>query len=903
MGTSLITPFVICRNMDEYALEFFRNNGFTRKQCRVCGAYFWSIGEAEHCFEAPCMEYTFLDKSPFKKQLTLSEMRELYLNYFERHGHTRIRRYPVVARWRDDVFFTQASIYDFQPWVINRTIDPPANPLVVAQPCVRFNDIDNVGKTGRHFTLFEMLGHHAFNTPENFVYFKDRTVELCHGLLTRELGVPAEQISYKEEAWEGGGNRGPSLSVGVAGLELATLVFMMYKKEGNEWKKMEMEVVDTGYGLERFTWMSQAKPSAYDAIFNAVPRALMKTLGLSAEEKVMREYSRIAGLMDIETARDLAQLRENVAKKLGMATEELARYIAPFEHIYTLADHTRNIAFLISDSVIPSNMREGYFLRMLIRRSLRALKNLGIEMKLAELVALQIKEFAPDFPELREMEDEIIKIVDIETKKYADTINKGREVVQRMEAKLGTGKFGFEELAELYESHGLSPELVKEFTKLAVEVPDDFYARLAARHGVTMEEKKEEVIIAEHLPETEVRYYDEPKTSKFRARILHVGNNFVVLDRTYFYPEGGGQEYDTGFINRIPVVNVQKSGRSVLHFVQSTEGLKAGMDVECEINWERRTQLAIHHTATHIINGAARRVLGMHVWQSGAHKSEDISRLDITHYANITPEEIGEIERIANRAVLANLKVNTTFLERSKAEAKYGFRLYQGGVVPGKDIRIVEIPDFDVEACGGVHCTTTGEVGLIKILRTRRIQDGVVRIEFVAGMRAYEIFARMTQSIDEACAMLKTSPENFMDAFKKFYSEAEELRKIIEQSKRERIEIIARSIEQNAVHAGKLNVMKYFEGTSLPEILELAKKLTSKPDTLVFLTTKSEKASFVLAASRNLDVNCAQIAKELGNLGVSGGGKNTIAQGVLPYTQAESVFAAILKILEEKKVA
>jgi alanyl-tRNA synthetase len=151
--------------------------------------------------------------------------------------------------------------------------------------------------------------------------------------------------------------------------------------------------------------------------------------------------------------------------------------------------------------------------------------------------------------------------------------------------------------------------------------------------------------------------------------------------------------------------------------------------------------------------------------------------------------------------------------------------------------------------------------------------------------------------------MLKTSPENFMDAFKKFYSEAEELRKIIEQSKRERSEIIARSIEQNAVHADKLNVMKYFEGTSLPEILELAKKLTSKPDTLVFLTTKSEKASFVLAASRNLDVNCAQIAKELGNLGVSGGGKNTIAQGVLPYTQAESVFAAILKILEEKKVA
>ncbi|MEM4308409.1 MAG: alanine--tRNA ligase [Thermoplasmata archaeon] len=879
---------------EEYNLEFFRTHGFKRNKCKFCGAYFWSLAEADHCFEAPCVEYTFLDKSPFTKKLNLSEMRELYQSYFERNGHTRIRRYPVVARWRDDVFFTQASIYDFQPWVINRTIEPPANPLVVAQPCVRFNDIDNVGKTGRHFTLFEMLGHHAFNTKEKFVYFKDRTVELCHNLLTKELGVNQEEISYKEEAWEGGGNRGPSLSVGVAGLELATLVFMMYAKDGESWKKMEMEVVDTGYGLERYTWMSQATPSAYDAVFHLVPQHLVQVLGVNIEPNVMKEYSRIAGLMDIESARDLRMLREKVAERLGMDVETLERQVAPFEHIYTLADHTRNIAFLISDNVIPSNMREGYFLRMLIRRCLRALRTLAIEIPLAELVALQIKEFAPDFPELREMEDEILKIVEIEAKRYAETVSKGKEVVEKFEKQ--KKKLGFEELAELYESHGLNPELVKEFAKVSVEIPDDFYARLAARHS-NVEEQKAEMKLPEHLPETSVLFYNAPKMQEFNARILYVGKDFVVLDQTYFYPEGGGQEYDIGWINDVPVVNVQKAGKSVLHFVKAIEGFKIGMEVKCRIDWERRMQLAIHHTATHIINGAARRVLGKHVWQSGAHKSVELSRLDITHYANLTREEVRKIERIANEVVLSNLKVNSMFMERSQAERKYGFRLYQGGVVPGKEIRIVEIPDFDVEACGGAHCESTGEVGLIKILRTRRIQDGVVRIEFVAGLRAYQVFAEMEEMVGNMAGMLKTTPENLAQVFTKFYEETNQLKKELERVKRERIEELLKRLDAGAKQIGNVKLIGYFEGMDVQQLLEMARKLTEKENVIAFLTTKGERANFVLATSKNLTLNCGEIVKKLSGIGVAGGGKSTIAQGTLPWKNSDAVLMEIERII------
>lgn len=176
-----------------------------------------------------------------------------------------MRRYPIVARWRDDVFFTQASIYDFQPWVLNGVVEPPHNPLTISQTCVRFNDIDNVGKTGRHLTFFEMLAHHAFNRPGKEIYFKDRTVELCHRFTT-SLGVDPERMRYVEEWWEGGGNSGPCVEVILEGVEIATLVFMQYRESAGGRVPMDMTVVDTGYGLERYTWLSQATTSAYDAV-------------------------------------------------------------------------------------------------------------------------------------------------------------------------------------------------------------------------------------------------------------------------------------------------------------------------------------------------------------------------------------------------------------------------------------------------------------------------------------------------------------------------------------------------------------------------------------------------------------------------------------------------------------
>ena len=397
-------------DQSDYELEFFRRNGFQRKQCKSCGKYFWTLGESNLCGEAPCVEYTFIGKPLFKERMSVHEMRESFLSFLEANGHTRIARYPITARWRDDVFFTQASIYGFQPWVIQGVVEPPANPLGISQTCVRFNDIDNVGKTGSHFTMFEMMAHHVFNKAGKEIYWKDRTTELCHEFLTRVQGLDPKLVSYSEAWWEGGGNAGPCLEVLLGGVEVATLVFMSYAIENGNQRPMDIQVVDTGYGLERLTWISQGTPSAYEAVFGDVLGDLKKQSGIGVDDKILAEYSKAAGSMKIETASDVRALRADTASRLGMDPEEFMRQIRPFESMYVICDHTRALMFMLSDGVMPSNVRQGYFARLLVRRALREMSQLGIKSRLSEIVARQIDYFAKDFPDLEENRDEDPKL-------------------------------------------------------------------------------------------------------------------------------------------------------------------------------------------------------------------------------------------------------------------------------------------------------------------------------------------------------------------------------------------------------------------------------------------------------------------------------------------------------------
>ncbi|HEX3014688.1 MAG TPA: alanine--tRNA ligase, partial [Methanobacterium sp.] len=745
--------------------------GFTKKTCITCGNDFWSIGDRKTCGDAPCDEYTFIGNPATDKKYDLYEIQKAFKEFFAQHGHTPIKRYPVLAkRWRDDVFLVGASIYDFQPWVTSGAVEPPANPLVIAQPSIRLNDVDNVGRTGRHMTCFTMGAHHAFNSDKEQIYWEDETVKFCHDFI-KSIGINPEEITYIESWWEGGGNAGPCYEICVRGVELATLVFIKYKTlPGGKLEEIPLTVVDTGYGLERFAWISQGTPTAYDASFGPVIQKLKELSGVEVDEKILAENAQVAGMMDIETFADLRELRSRVADRLNISLDELERATKPMEAIYVIADHTRCLAFMLADGVIPSNVKEGYLARLVLRRTIRFIKELGLKESLADIMKIQLDFLSKTYPEIRQSQDQILNIIILEDKRYDKTVSKGRELVKRSIKKLRKNnktEMPFETLKELYESHGIPPETTKEISEkmeFEVKIPDNFYTLVAAEHEEEAQEEKVEIEF--EFPATDLLFYKKPFDTQFEAHVLGTYENNVILDQTVFYPEGGGQPSDIGYLEirgeKIKVLHAEKVNDTVLHRVAEEDIEKVhpykGQVISGQIDVSRRMALTRNHTATHLIVAAARKILGGHIWQAGAQKGVKKSRIDLTHYKRIAPEELQEIELLANKFVMENRPVLTNWMARAEAEKKYGFILYQGGIVPGMDIRTVVVDGIDVQACAGTHCNQTGDIGLIKITKTERIQDGVERIEFSAGEAAIEAAQRNDNILKESSDVFKVTP-------------------------------------------------------------------------------------------------------------------------------------------------
>ena len=890
----------------EFALEFFISNGFRRRQCKTCARYFWSLGDHDTCGESPCVEYTFIGRPIFKQKQNLHEMRESFLSFLERNGHTRINRYPITARWRDDVFFTQASIYDFQPWVINGVVDPPANPLAVSQTCIRFNDIDNVGRTGSHLTMFEMMAHHVFNSRGRQVYWKDRTVELCFKFLTEVQGADPKVIRFIEAWWEGGGNAGPCVEVIVGGVEAATLVFMQYKMKDGKQSPMDMQVVDTGYGLERLTWLSQGTPTAYDAIFGDVLLRLEELADVKGDRKILGEYAKVAGLMKVETSTDLRELRAKTASRLAIPVDELVRQIEPYENAYNVCDHSRALAFLLNDGVVPSNVKRGYFARLLVRRAIRALKRLDAGVSLTDVVGWQIDFLSSDFPELSENRNDIQLLVKVEEGRYAETIARGKSMVQRLESanKQSGASISVGDLIEMYDSNGLTPDMVQEFASTAVKVPDDFYMQVSKRHEkATGEEavQTEDHKLLQEYPPTRLMFYDDPYMRSFKAKVIGIEGNGVVLDATSFYAASGGQESDSGLMGGLNMSRAEKIGSVIVHFVEGVIDFKEGDTVDCEIDWSRRRALMRHHTATHIVNGVCRRILGNHIYQTGANKSVGSARLDITHYADLDADQLDEIEREANRAVLEALPISSKFMERNQAERLYGFRLYQGGAVPGRDIRVVNIEGLDVEACGGTHCSNTHEVGMIKMLGARRIQDGVVRLEYAAGLAAVDQVQKMARSLKESAQLANSPAESLPAAVKKMLTDIHDSRKEMDRLKKEMLSGTNSSACEPVVMGG-IRIVPQIRNIDFKDMTIMAQELISSEKTVAIIASGSNGLKMIIARSRDVELDCSKVLRAVfSKMGGSGGGKPDFAQGGGPDASKakEAVDAATAMIRGE----
>ena len=885
-----------------YLVDLFRQEGFVRKKCENCGRYFWTLDhERKRCDDQPCSSYSFIGDPQTSRKVDEVQAWKKIEAFFVRNHHASVKRYPVVSRWRPDLYFTVASIVDFQRVEAGKVVfQLPANPLVVPQMCMRFNDIPNVGVSGKHYTSFVMVGQHSIADREG--YWKDRCVDLDFRLMTKEFGIPKKEITFNEDVWVGYGAFGYSLEFFVRGVELGNAVFTAFEGDISDYREMKEKVVDMGSGLQRWAWLSQGTPTSYDANFSHVLRKMNELCKVEVDRKLFLEYSKLAGTMNVDEFGSLSQQRGIIAKRLGVDAKSLEAQLGPKEAMYSIADHSRSLLFAIADGMLPSNSGGGYNLRIVFRRAMNFIKHYRFPLTIADVVNWHIDHLSEMYPELEDHRDDVAKVLEVEASRYAASSDRVSKIVSSL--SLGGQQVPTEQLIRLYDSDGVTPEQLAD-AGAVIDKPEDFYEQVQARHITRKVEEPKLKFDTDGVHPTKLLYYDDRAEFGFRARVLKVfQGGYVVLNQTVFYPRGGGQEPDRGTIGGAKVVDVEKYGDVVIHRVEG-KAPKAGTTVRCQVDAWRRRRVTQIHTATHIVNGSSRQVLGPWVWQHSAFKEEDYGRIDITHFAHLTEAEVQRIEDVANEVVRKNLKVTNTFMPRQEAEEKYGFRLYQGGVVPGKLVRVVDIGGWDIEACGGTHSRTTGEVGLIKIVRAERVQDGVERLEFVAGEAAIEYMHRMDSELKELTEVLGTQRENLPKVARGVLDELEAARAREKSLGQAMVEMSSTGIASQAKSLGRA---KLYVSRSPPmgeeQIIAQGQKSVAADPLLIYVALfpagrSARIVCFVGADAAKAGYSASEIVKKLAPvLGGSGGGSPTFAQGGGPQPDRIGEAASLAEKLE-----
>ncbi len=637
-----------------------------------------------------------------------------------------------------------------------------------------------------------------------------------------------------------------------------------------------LNIVDTGYGLERIAWFTTGTPTVYET---AVPKML-------------------------------AFLHDVIKDTSDKAS------------IYALADHTKCLSFMLGDGIVPSNVKAGYLARLMIRRSIRFLEKLQCNLTLRQLVEQQLEFLSKEFPSLKNHKDQVGEMLDIETRRFFDTLSKGEGLIKRILREKQT--IDSNALIMLYDTHGMPPDVVQNIAQkedVMVSIPPNFDSMIAGLHS---HEKPEEEIsnARSDLPLTHALYYDDHYLKEFDATIVWKQTTErgteVILDKTVFYPEGGGQPADKGvlIIQGKPhqVVHVEKVAGSIIHVLEHSANV--GEAVHGKLDWEHRYTLMKHHTGTHVVNGALRRLFGEHIWQAGSQLGVTEARFDFAHYKPITEDEIKKIENIANEFVKQAVTVEKKIMERNKAERTYGFRLYQGGVPPGNQIRILNLPGIDVEACGGTHLNNTKEIDKIRILKTERIQDGVNRITFAAGKMAdvyqnaeNELYHRVVALLSPLYTI--TSYENKSEQLRKveqiFSVSADQLEKTLQRFLTETIKKDKISIPtlvdagnhlfnewkktQKKKKVASLDIIERLQhdafqipGTSINIITNLSETDAITIATMIirkpgYVAHISDGKKLVSAASENVEIDLRPLALQIGKiLGGSGGGKPKLTQ-------------------------
>jgi alanyl-tRNA synthetase len=806
-----------------YPTKVFEKIGFKRNRCK-CGHYYWRHSEKQDtCGDSNCVgSYKFIGVGTGigkkGKKITYAEAWKVFEKSLStaRVPCQAIDRYPVVARWRNDVDYVAAGIYCFQPYCVTGELNPPANPLICPQFCVRFNDLDNIGLTGRHYSGFVMIGIQVFNYPDKYVFFKEECVEFNYRWLTEELEIEPDEITFIEDVWAGGGNLGPSIEYFVNGLEVGNMVFMQYKTfhDGSR-EELPIKIIDTGIGLERIPWLINGSATSYVDTFKFALEFLTQKLEVSVNNEIWEKFGPYSCLLNVDEVDDVDKTWKLISEKINVEVDALKKAILIAKEIYVVLDHTRSIFMIISDGSLPSNVGGGANVRNILRRVFALLKKNGWmeKLKMDGLVQLfeshkkDLETLYGKFPEYKSFRS----IIEMEYERWLTTDTVQKTKLDKLLKK--NNKLTMDDWILAMTAWGIPADAISQIS--GQEPPGTLYYEIAQREERVTKAVEAVLYSTTHLQETEQLFYQP--NFEFEATILDIfknvsqggQRNIVILDRSAFYPTSGGQAHDVGELKIDGQVyyisNAEKVGKSVLHILDKPlpnpeNSHYIGKSITGKVNEDRRKQLRNHHTATHIVFASCRKVLGPHIWQNGAKKTVDQAHLDVTHFTSITREEELAIENEANRIILKGKKVKKFFMNKSEAELEYGFRLYQGGIVPGNQLRVVQIEDTDVEACCGTHCDNTSEVGWIKILKTTRIQDGIVRLYFVAGEKTIERLNKETAILNELQKIWSIPQTQIVETGERFFKDYKKLNVETDKQAQKILELQMRYVIDNPNH-------------------------------------------------------------------------------------------------------
>lgn len=867
------------------------------------------------------------------ENIELHDIREKFLKFFESKGHLLHPSYSLIPKNDKSLLLIGAGMAPLKKYFTGEET-PPAKRMTTSQKCVRTGDIDNVGKTLRHLTFFEMLGNFSFGD-----YFKTEAIHWAWEFLTEvmklpaeklwvsvyekddeayriwhdEIGIPAERIvklGKEDNFWE--------LEVGPSGpdseihydkgeefgcgspdckpgcdcdrfLEVWNLVFTQFDKDKNgEYHPLPHPNIDTGMGLERIACIMENVDSVYD---------------IKAIRKIMDTVADICG------------------KKYGDDKDDDI-------HFRIIGDHSRAITFLISDGVVPSNEGRGYVLRKLIRRASRHGMLLGIKQSFLEAPVTEVIEsWGRAYPELIENKKVILEVLNTEEERFQRTIVQGTELLTQKIADLKSKMkkvLSGEDAFVLYDTYGFPADLTEEILEdegLSYdkegfkEAMDE--QRTRAREALDKSDsgwKKDSKIEFDseigkfsgyEMNETSTKITDIYVDGKKTDELPLEAEGIVILEDTPFYGESGGQVGDIGEIIgddfRLEVLDTKKTKDGLyLQICKTVDGVaKKGAEVSTKIDTKRRDDIRRNHSATHLLHAALREVLGTHVHQAGSLVNPERLRFDFSHYQAMTEEEIKEVERIVNEKVLESIPVVTEIksLKEAKEEGVTGlFESKYGDVV-----RVLKMGKFSMELCGGTHVRNTSEIGLFKIVSETGVAAGVRRIEAVTGHASYKYVLKNEELIKSVENRLKTTRENIEQRIDEMEKHEREQRKEIESIKAKLLGNTASDMTSEIKEINGIKVLaKVFEGVEPNELKNIADEIRNKEDAiLVILASKNGGGlNLLVAASKGLvkeGINSGNIVRNIAKaLGGNGGGRPDMAMaGAKDVDKVNEVFQKI----------